>query len=366
MYFKVAFYFANELGAITLLTSHSSEDANPNAFFKDLDSSLAVEAPASPVVPRSDSIRKAVMAGGSAKAASAVTTIQGVASGIAKKDTGYLMVSTPQSIAIQEKEVKDKAKTKAETELLIHELWIKYAQDRSNKRIRDKLVLHYLHLVKHTVNRLPLSLPNSVSQDDIISYGTMGLLDAIKRFEPERGWKFETFAVNRIRGEVIDQLRVQDWVPRGVRKRNKKLIETMKELEERLLRTPTDEEMASALGVTVARYRVMLSESTVLVLSLDETLGSDKDSSMSLIDTVADRHSTPPDGSLEEGDIQKHLAEAINQLPEREKLLIALYYQEHLTLSEIGNLLSISESRVCQLHAQAIMRLRYKLSNLDD
>jgi RNA polymerase sigma factor for flagellar operon FliA len=193
----------------------------------------------------------------------------------------------------------------------------------------------------------------------------MGLLDAIKRFEPERGWKFETFAVNRIRGEVIDQLRVQDWVPRGVRKRNKKLIETMKELEERLLRTPTDEEMATALGVTVARYHAMLTESTVLVLSLDETLGSDKDSNMSLIDTVADKHSTPPDGSLEEGDIHKHLAEAINQLPEREKLLIALYYQEHLTLSEIGNLLNISESRVCQLHAQAIMRLRYKMTNLD-
>ncbi len=348
-----------------MTTSHSSEDANLNAFSKDLDSSLAVEAPTSPVVPRSNSIRKAVMAGGSAKAASEVTTIQGIASGKAKKEAGYLMVSTPQSIATQEKEVKDKAKTKAETELLIHDLWLKYAKDRSNKRIRDKLVLHYLHLVKHTVNRLPLSLPNSVSQDDIISYGTMGLLDAIKRFEPERGWKFETFAVNRIRGEVIDQLRVQDWVPRGVRKRNKKLIETMKALEERLLRTPTDEEMASALEVTVARYHAMLTESTVLVLSLDETLGSDKDSNMSLIDTVADK-STPPDGSLEEGDVQKHLAEAINQLPEREKLLIALYYQEHLTLSEIGNLLSISESRVCQLHAQAIMRLRYKLSNLDD
>ena len=349
-----------------MTTSHSTEDDNPTDFSQELDGPLALETPAVSVVPRSDSIRKAVMAGGSAKAASEVTTFQGMASGKAKTQASYLMVSTPQSEALQEKEAKAKQKNKAETELLIQDLWIKYAKDRSNKRIRDKLVLHYLHLVKHTVNRLPLSLPNSVSQDDIVSYGTMGLLDAIKRFEPERGWKFETFAVNRIRGEVIDQLRVQDWVPRGVRKRNKKLMETMKELEVRLLRTPTDEEMAAALGVTIARYHHMLNESTVLVLSLDETLGSDKDSNMSLIDTVADKHSTPPEGSLEESDIQKNLAEAINQLPEREKLLIALYYQEHLTLNEIGNLLNISESRVCQLHAQAIMRLRYKLSTLDD
>ncbi|XVJ51929.1 MAG: FliA/WhiG family RNA polymerase sigma factor [Vampirovibrio sp.] len=319
-----------------------------------------------PQVPaRADSIRKAVMAGGAAKAASDVVTIQG--QGIppaAKKAEGYLMVSTPQQQAVQDKEKSDKAKEKAATNQRIQELWQEYAKDRTNNRIREKLVLHYLHLVKHTVNRLPLSLPNSVSPDDIISYGTLGLLDAIKRFEPERGWKFETFAVNRIRGEVIDQLRVQDWVPRGVRKRNKKLAETLKILEEKLHRPPTDEEMAAALEVTVTRYHAMLNEASVLVLSLDETLGSDKDSNMSLLDTVADKHSETPEGSLEVGDVQRCIAEAITHLPERERLLIALYYQEHMTLSEIGELINISESRVCQLHAQAIMRLRNKLSHL--
>jgi RNA polymerase sigma factor for flagellar operon FliA len=271
------------------------------------------------------------MAGGSAKAASEVTTIQGKASDIHTSADGYLMVSTASTQEKQEQEAK--AKDKSETAKRINDLWVKFAQDRSNKSIRDKLVMHYLHLVRNTVNRLPLSLPNSVSQEDIISYGTMGLLDAIKRFEPERGWKFETFAVNRIRGEVIDQLRVQDWVPRGVRKRNKKLMDTMKELEEKLGRSPTDDEMAEALGVSLNKYHTLLTESTVLVLSLDETLSSDKDSTMSLIDTLADKNSLTPEGSIEYGDIHKNLAEAIANLPERERLLIALYYQEHMTLS---------------------------------
>ena len=316
--------------------------------------------------PRSESIRRAVMAGGSAKAASEVTTIQGKASEVHPNADGYLMIPTSSTTSQQEKlEQEAKAKDKSETAKRINDLWVKFAQDRSNKSIRDKLVMHYLHLVRNTVNRLPLSLPNSVSQEDIISYGTMGLLDAIKRFEPERGWKFETFAVNRIRGEVIDQLRMQDWVPRGVRKRNKKLTDTMKELEEKLGRPPRDDEMAEALGVSLHKYHTLLTESTVLVLSLDETLSSDKDSNMSLIDTLADKNSLTPEGSIEYVDIHKNLAEAIANLPERERLLIALYYQEHMTLSEIGDLLSISESRVCQLHAQALMRLRYKLTHQD-
>jgi RNA polymerase sigma factor FliA len=323
-------------------------------------------APDTPVVSRSSSIRNIAMNGGTARAASdvvvskeAVTAQDPYAKGV-----GYLVVSTAQGAASHKRETEKKSKAQDAQREEANELWRVYALDRSNLSIRDKLVMHYLYLVKYTVGRLTLTLPNSISHDDIISYGTIGLLDAIRRFEPERGWKFETFAVNRIRGEVIDQLRSQDWVPRGVRKRSKQVSETLKLEEERLGRPPTDEEMAEALGVTVQRYTDMLNESNVLVLSLDEQLGSDRDSNVSLLDTVADRNGHEPDGHIEEGDVSKYLASAITTLPEREKLLIALYYQENMTLREIGEIISISESRVCQLHAQAIMRLRHKLSRL--
>jgi RNA polymerase sigma factor FliA len=317
------------------------------------------------VIARSASIRNIAMNGGTAKAASNVTVSHRstVETSESPSET-YLVVSSPQGRATEKKEAEKKAKAQDVARQEASDLWQLYARDRSNLAIRDKLVLHYLHLVKYTVGRLTLTLPNSISQDDIISYGTIGLLDAIRRFEPERGWKFETFAVNRIRGEVIDQLRSQDWVPRGVRKRTKQLFETLKQEEERLGRPPTDDEMAEALGVSVQRYMDMLNESNILVLSLDEQLGSDRDSNVSLIDTVADRGGVEPDGHMEEGDVSKHLASAITTLPEREKLLIALYYQENMTLREIGEIINISESRVCQLHAQAIMRLRHKLSRL--
>jgi len=254
---------------------------------------------------------------------------------------------------------------KAKAQQDIQELWMTFQNQRDNIKLRDGLVMHYIHLVRYAVSRLPLNLPSSISTDDLMSFGTIGLLEAVKRFDPSRGLKFETYATNRIRGEIIDQLRSQDWVPRGVRKRNKLLMETITTLEVELGRNPSETEIATALGITKAKLQTILAESTQLMLSLDEQLSSDSDgSSLSLLDTVADKATLHPEAQLENGDTRLRLAESINSLPEREKLLIALYYQENMTLREIGDIINVSESRVCQLHAQALLRLRQKMSKL--
>lgn len=245
----------------------------------------------------------------------------------------------------------------------VYSLWKSYKQQPNNAQLREQLILKYLHLVRYVVSRLPITLPISIAPEDLISYGTMGLMEAVERFDPDRGLKFETYAVTRIRGSIIDQLRFQDWIPRGVRKRSKDLSETMQRMEESLGRAPTDDELAAELGVTKQKVQVMLAETQNLVLSLDDTYGNDSSgTNMTLLDMVEDKNSPDPQGEYEANELRKRLAEAIASLPEREKLLIALYYHENMTLKEIGEVISVSESRVCQLHAQAILRLRSKLS----
>ncbi|HEY9688339.1 MAG TPA: FliA/WhiG family RNA polymerase sigma factor [Coleofasciculaceae cyanobacterium] len=241
-------------------------------------------------------------------------------------------------------------------------LWKAYKKNPNNGQMREQLILKYLHLVRYVVSRLPITLPISIATEDLISYGTMGLMEAVERFDPDRGLKFETYAVTRIRGSIIDQLRFQDWIPRGVRKRSRELSETMMRLEEQLGRAPNDEELAAEMGVSKQKVQAMLADTQNLVLSLDDTYGSDNAGSMTLLDMVEDRNSPDPQGEFEAGELRKRLAEAIASLPEREKLLIALYYHENMTLKEIGEVICVSESRVCQLHAQAILRLRSKLS----
>jgi RNA polymerase sigma factor for flagellar operon FliA len=244
----------------------------------------------------------------------------------------------------------------------VRRLWRSYKAQPNNGRLREQLILHYLHLVRYVVSRLPITLPVSIAPEDLISYGTIGLMEAVERFDPERGLKFETYAVTRIRGAIIDQLRLQDWIPRGVRKRSRDLSDTMTKLEESLGRPPTDDEIAEAMGIPKAKVQNMLAESSNLVLSLDDNWGDGEGNALSLMDTVVDKNSPDPQGEYEAGDLRRRLAEAIASLPEREKLLIALYYHENMTLKEIGEVICVSESRVCQLHAQAILRLRNKLS----
>lgn len=269
------------------------------------------------------------------------------------------MAKDRQPVSRVTESIKD---TKALSHEELMDLWRAYRK-KGNNQLREKIILHYLHLVRYVVSRLPVSLPVSIAQEDLVSYGTIGLMEAVERFDPERGLKFETYAVTRIRGAIIDQLRSQDWIPRGVRKRSKDLGEAMARLHEQLGRTPTTDELAEELGVTKTKVNTMLSESSNLVLSLDESWGKDSsDNPGSLLDTVEDTNSPDPQGEYEAVELRKRLADAINSLPEREKLLIALYYHENMTLKEIGEIINVSESRVCQLHAQAILRLKTRLS----
>jgi RNA polymerase sigma factor FliA len=245
----------------------------------------------------------------------------------------------------------------------VMQLWQQYKAQPNSPQLREKLILKYLHLVRYVVSRLPISLPVSIAQEDLISYGTMGLMEAVERYDLSRGLKFETYAVTRIRGSIIDQLRFQDWVPRGVRKRSKDVSDAMTRMEEKLGRNPTEDELAEEMGINKNKLKTILAESNNLLISLDETRGDDSSgSNASLMDLVEDKNSPDPQAELEAGELRRRLAEAIGKLPEREKLLIALYYHENMTLKEIGEVISVSESRVCQLHAQAILRLRGALS----
>lgn len=245
------------------------------------------------------------------------------------------------------------------------QLWRRYKDQPENKKLREKLILQYLHLVRYVVNRLPVTLPVSISPEDLVSFGTMGLIEAFERFDIDRGLKFETYAVTRIRGSIIDQLRCFDWVPRGVRRRAKEFNEASVRLEQKLGRQGSEDEIALEMGVTVARLKTIITESNNLVVSLDEGRGEEGNSSLSLLDLIEDKNSPDPSSEFEVTDLRDRLARAIDRLPEREKFLIALYYHENLTLREIGEIIKVSESRVCQLHAQAILRLRNSLSQED-
>lgn len=261
------------------------------------------------------------------------------------------------------KSLSQESRHSASSQEEVYQLWKSYKKSPNNGQLREQLILKYLHLVRYVVSRLPITLPISIATEDLISYGTMGLMEAVERFDPDRGLKFETYAVTRIRGSIIDQLRFQDWIPRGVRKRSRDLVEAMQKLEEELGRAPNDEELAAELGVSKAKIQSMMAETQNMVLSLDDTYGNDPSgNNMTLLDMVEDKNSPDPQGEFEASELRKRLAEAIASLPEREKLLIALYYHENMTLKEIGEVICVSESRVCQLHAQAILRLRGKLS----
>ena len=217
---------------------------------------------------------------------------------------------------------------------------------------RDLLEQH-LPLVRRQALSLQLKLPACVELDDLIQAGTIGLLDALKRFDANQGASFATFASQRIRGAMLDELRSRNWVPRRVRRNARALDETLRLLEQRLGRAPEEREIAAALGIDLAEYRQLLLDANgSQMVALDE-MGEDE------IDAVsATSQALSPFAELAEGRDRERLIKAIEALPEREKLLLALYYQEDLNLKEIGAVLGVSESRVCQLHSQAVARLR--------
>ena len=242
----------------------------------------------------------------------------------------------------------------------IDQLWVEFKATADTAK-RDALIVHYSPLVKYVAGRVATGLPQSVDQADLASYGVFGLIDAIEKFEPERGFKFETYAIARIRGAIIDELRSYDWVPRSIRAKARSIERALSKLENELRRTPSDAELADELGYTEEELAATLSQiSFVGIVALDEVLSGDRSEGATLGDTIADRAGDP----LEKYEVEemKHiLADAINRMPERERLVLTLYYYEALTLAEIGSVLGVTESRVCQIHTKAVLQLRSRI-----
>jgi RNA polymerase sigma factor for flagellar operon FliA len=245
----------------------------------------------------------------------------------------------------------------------LRELWRRYKSD-GDSRVRERLVVAYSPLVKYVAGRTAAGLPPHVEEADLISYGLVGLISAIERFDLSREIKFETYAIMRIKGAIIDELRSMDWVPRSVRARAREVERANAKLENSLQRAPTDQEIADELGITLDELNdSLLAISHSSMVALDE-LWSVSDSSgdqVSLMDTIEDPNAPDPSRSLDVGDLKDRIAESIAKLPEREKLVIALYYYENLTLREIGEVLGVTESRVSQLHTKAVLRLRSRM-----
>jgi RNA polymerase sigma factor for flagellar operon FliA len=219
--------------------------------------------------------------------------------------------------------------------------------------------------VKFVAGRVAAGLPQNIEQTDLVSYGIFGLIDAIDKFEPERGFKFETYAIARIKGAIIDELRSIDWVPRSVRAKARAVERAYSELENELRRNPDDAEVAAKLGLSEAELGQTLSQiSFTGLVALDELIGGGNGGSGSstLGDTISDRQHDPVEAF--EVDEMKHLlADLINRMPDRERLVLTLYYYEALTLAEIGHVLGVTESRVCQIHTKAILQLRARLAD---
>jgi len=245
------------------------------------------------------------------------------------------------------------------------ELCLAYKKTRDPK-IREAFIKQYAPLVKYVAGKVAVGMPHNVEYDDLVGFGTFGLLDAIEKFDPEKNVKFKTYAVTRIRGAIFDELRSIDWVPRSVRQKTKELEETIGSLEAQLGRTATDQEIAQALGLTEEEFlKTMMHISGTSILSLNDVwFSGDENDKVSIGESIEAPSSLNPENIVEKDEIRRIIIEAINELPDKEKKVLVLYYYEDLTLKEIGQVLEVTESRVSQLHTKAILRLRAKLTNI--
>jgi RNA polymerase sigma factor for flagellar operon FliA len=242
-------------------------------------------------------------------------------------------------------------------------LWQEFRRTK-DKGLRDRLILTYAPLVKYVAGRLGSGLPAHVDEGDLVSYGLLGLIGAIERYDPDRDIKFETYAISRIKGAIIDELRALDWVPRSVRSRAREIERAIGELEAKLGTAPTDEQIAAKIGISVDELEESLTDiSRSSIAALDELWStSGEGDQVSLLDTIEDTTGPRPADVLDATEMREALADAIARLPEREKLVVTLYYYEELTLREIGEVLGVTESRVSQLHTKAILRLKARLA----
>jgi RNA polymerase sigma factor FliA len=241
--------------------------------------------------------------------------------------------------------------------LHVEELWAAYLAERT-RALRDRLVVHYTPLLRTVAYRLGSALPSYVEVADLVQCGVFGLIDAVERFDPERSPRFESYAVARIRGAILDELRAQDWVPRSVRGRVRELERAQERLESRLQRAATDAELAEELGLPVQEVRAFGRQvQLVSVEALDESSGG-------VSELFADDAALDPMAVVQAAETLRQLAFAVAQLEERDRDVVRLYYLENRTLAEIGRLLGVTESRVCQLHTRLVGRLRGRLEEL--
>jgi RNA polymerase sigma factor for flagellar operon FliA len=246
----------------------------------------------------------------------------------------------------------------------VTELWRTFRRT-GDQALRDRLILMYAPIVKYVAGRLGSGLPAHVDEGDLVSYGLLGLISAIERYDPDRDVKFETYAIARIKGSILDELRALDWVPRSVRSRARQIERAMSELEAKLGHAPSDEELAKKVGISVDELEGSLTDiSRSSIAALDElwTISGSGGDQVALIDTIEDTQGPEPQSAFAQTELREMVAEAITSLPEREKLVITLYYYEDLTLREIGEVLGVTESRVSQLHTKAVLRLKARLS----
>lgn len=246
----------------------------------------------------------------------------------------------------------------------LDKVWIQY-KEKNDIEARDYLIIHYAHLVKYVAHRLAINLSSAVEVEELISYGIEGLIDAIGKFDHKKKIKFETYALTRIRGAMIDGLRAMDWVPVSVRQKSKELEKVFASLEAKLGRAVTDREVAEEMGISVSELSNLLKEVAAnTIISLDDfILGNDGDDTKKrIVDMLEDNNAADALALLELAEVKELLSRSISRLPEKEKKVVSLYYYEGLTLKEIGLILGLSESRISQLHTKAILRLRGSLS----
>jgi RNA polymerase sigma factor FliA len=245
------------------------------------------------------------------------------------------------------------------------ELWQDFKVSKDPK-IRDAFVKQYAPLVKYVAGKVAVGMPHNVEFDDLVGFGVFGLFDAIKKFDPDKHVKFKTYAVTRIRGAIFDELRAIDWVPRSVRQKTREIDDAVHRLEASLGRAASDQEIAKELGMSIKDFQKnLLKISGTSILSLNDVwyTGEDNDK-VSIVDSIESPQSLNPDIIVEKDEIKRVIVQAIDELPEKEKKVLVLYYYEDLTLKEIGKVLEVTESRISQLHTKAIMRLRAKLTNI--
>lgn len=244
----------------------------------------------------------------------------------------------------------------------LDEVWRRFKED-GDQKAREALILNFAPLVKFVAGRVGSGLPSSVDGGDLIQCGIFGLMDALDKFERARGNKFETYAIPRIRGAIVDELRKLDWVPRSVRSRAREIERSIAELEAAMKRPPSEEELAAALEISVDKLRDSLQRVNMSSVSaLDEVVnaGSD-DGSVSLVDTIEDLDAPDPVAIFDHTETRRILAQVIEGLADRDKLVVTMYYFEGLTLKEIGHALGVTESRVCQIHTKAVLELRNRM-----